>query len=69
MQVIRGLIHSTLENYGKLDLEGAMNVRIIKAILILPDGELMSEKVKQPIRRYQKKSWYEISRIFYQQMN
>lgn len=68
MQVIRGLIHSTLENYGKLDLEGAMNVRIIKAILILPDGELTSEKVKQPIRRYQKRAGMRFLE-FYQQMN
>lgn len=68
MQVIRGLIHSTLENYGKLDLEGAMNVRIIKAILILPDGEVTSEKVKQPIRRHQKRAGMRFLE-FYQQMN
>lgn len=47
--VIRGFIHSTLENYGKLELEGAMKILIIKAIIVLPDGELMFKKLSIPL--------------------
>lgn len=56
VEIITVLIHSTLENYGKLKLEGAMKILMTKVIVVLQMGNWCPKRLSNPLEDTKKRT-------------